>query len=289
MKSEEDYYGDQVRRKNRSLFKGLRFLPPGTTVESGEKGRVQGSLRVQSGQPGAEKLSTIAVKGFQGTSLLDFPGRVASLIFTGGCNLTCPFCHNPGLVLDPGAFPDFPVNELLADLKKRQSFIDGVVISGGEPTLDTGLPAFLRQLKELGLQVKLDTNGLLPEVIHRLLDEQLLDYLAVDIKTTPDRYGELHTRPVSSAPLLRTIELVKAAAIETEFRTTCVPQLVGEDELRLIGELLRGAPLWVLQQFLPEHSLVVEWQELSAYPPGQLERLGQVAEGYVERVLLRGL
>lgn len=210
------------------------------------------------------------------------------MIFTGGCNLTCPYCHNPGLVLEPEAFPDYPVSELLADLRKRNTFIDGVVISGGEPTLDAGLPAFLRQLKELGLQTKLDTNGLLPQVIAGLLDENLLDYLAVDIKTTPERYHELHSHPVVTSNLLETIKLTKAAPIEVEFRTTCIPQLIDATEIDQLGELLRGAPLWVLQQFVPEHSMQVSWQQKEAYSLGHIEQLACQAETYVERVLLRG-
>ena len=211
------------------------------------------------------------------------------MIFTGGCNLTCPYCHNPGLVLEPETFPDYPVSELLADLRKRNTFIDGVVISGGEPTLDAGLPAFLRQLKKFGLQVKLDTNGLLPQVIAKLLEEKLVDYLAIDIKTTPERYPELHEHTVSTASLLQSIELAKIAPIEVEFRTTCVPHLIGGEEIEQIGELLRGAHLWVLQQFVPEHSLQVGWQESEAYPPQRLEDFARTAETYVERVLLRGL
>ncbi len=258
-------------------------------MEPRQEGGVQGSFRIQSGQPGAEKLSEISIKGFQGTSLLDFPGRVASLVFTGGCNLTCPYCHNPGLVLQPEAFPDYPVSELLADLQKRKSFIDGVVISGGEPTLDAGLPAFLRQLKELGLQTKLDTNGLLPQVLAELLKGGLLDYLALDVKTTPQRYSELHDRPVRSEALLESIELAKQADIEVEFRTTCAPQLVGEAEIDALGELLNGAENWVLQQFAPEHSLQVGWQQGDAYPSQRLEELASRAAPYVERVVLRGL
>ena len=192
-------------------------------------------------------------------------------------------------MLQPESFPDYPVGELLADLQKRKSFIDGVVISGGEPTLDAGLPAFLRQLKELGLQVKLDTNGLLPQVIAELLEENLVDYLAIDIKTIPQRYPELHTYPVSTASLLQSIELGKMAPIEVEFRTTCVPQLIGADEIEQIGELLRGSHLWVLQQFVSEHSLQVAWQGIEVYPPSRLEEFARTAETYVERVLLRGL
>ena len=192
-------------------------------------------------------------------------------------------------MLSPDDFPDVPIDELLADLEKRKRFIDGVVISGGEPTLDTGLPAFLRQLKALGLQVKLDSNGLLPQVIEALLAEQLLDYLAIDIKTLPHRYSELHTQPVASAGLLRTIELAKAAPIEVEFRTTCVPQLIDKPDIAELGSLLRGAPLWVLQQFVPGHSLASDWQDSAAYAPIRLEEFAGLAEDYVDRVIIRGI
>ena len=134
----------------------------------------------------------MGVKGFQGTSMLDFPGRIASLVFWGGCNLTCPFCHNPALVLDPEAWPDLDRDTLLADLAARTSFIDGVVATGGEPTLDPALGDWLGAVKGLGLAVKLDTNGLRPDVLAGLLARRLVDSLAIDLKTSPARYGQLH-------------------------------------------------------------------------------------------------
>jgi len=221
--------------------------------------------------------------------LLDFPGRVASLVFTGGCNLTCPFCHNAGLVLDPDSYPDYPLDELLADLKKRDGFIDGVVVSGGEPTIDTGLPAFLSVLKERGLQVKLDSNGLAPAVIGSLLEQQLVDYFAIDIKTSLGRYNELHTQPVKIEALVETVDILKQAAVEVEFRTTCIPHLVTEAEIAEMGELLQGAPLWVLQQFVPMHAMVEEWQTFDMYRPEQLYTLAEQAQPFVERVEVRGL
>jgi len=221
--------------------------------------------------------------------LLDFPGRVASLVFTGSCNLTCPFCHNAGLVLDPDSYPDYPLDELLADLEKREGFIDGVVISGGEPTIDTGLPAFLSLLKEKGLQVKLDSNGLAPDVIADLLEQQLVDYFAIDIKTSLSRYNELHTMPVETEALRETVALLKQASVEVEFRTTCIPRLVAEAEIDEMGELLRGAPLWVLQQFVPLHAMVEEWQQFDIYQPQQLYVLAGQAGKYVDQVQVRGI
>ena len=232
------------------------------------------------------------MKGFQGTSLLDFPGRVAALIFTGGCNLSCPFCHNGELVLHPDAYPTLPLDELLADLDQRGGFIDGVVISGGEPTIDTGLPAFLSRLRDRRLQIKLDTNGLRPEVVAALLRDRLVDYVALDVKTTPQRYGELHDGPVALERLQETIGILKqaevAGEVEVEFRTTCIPQLVGDPEIRTIGSLLTGARLWVLQQYRPEHAMQENWQA-SAYSPEQLRTLLTLAEPFVEQARLRGL
>lgn len=213
---------------------------------------------------------------------------MASLVFTGGCNLTCPFCHNGGLVLDPDSYPDIPLDELLADLKARKNFIDGVVISGGEPTIEADLPAFLSELKKLGLQVKLDTNGLLPNVIADLLEHNLLDYISVDIKTSPQRYSELHSVAVDPACLIETVNLLGNADIEVEYRTTCIPGLVTHQEIDEIGELLRGARLWVLQQYVREHAMFAEWQGLESYPVVQLQQFATSAQQYVNKVLVRG-
>jgi pyruvate formate lyase activating enzyme len=193
------------------------------------------------------------------------------------------------LVLDPDSYPDYPVDELLADLKKREGFIDGVVISGGEPTIDAGLPAFLSLLKERGLQVKLDSNGLAPEVISFLLERQLVDYYAIDIKTSFSRYNELHTMPVKTEALHKTVQILKQAPVEVEFRTTCIPHLVAEAEVAEMGELLQGAPLWVLQQYVPMHAMIEEWQQLNVYKPEQLYALAVKAEKYVDQVQVRGI
>ncbi len=258
-------------------------------MESWQKGRVQGPLRIYCCTNRVKTLKPISIKGFQGTSLLDFPGRVASLVFTGGCNLTCPFCHNGGLVQSPDNYPDIPLDELLADLKARRNFIDGVVISGGEPTIEAGLPAFLAELKRLDLQVKLDTNGLLPDVIADLLEHNMLDYIAVDIKTSLKRYSELHSVAVDPAALIATVALLGNTDIEVEYRTTCIPGLVTQQEIDEIGVLLRGAPLWVLQQYVAEHAMDTGWQEQEPYPPEQLQQFATSAKECVQQVQVRGI
>lgn len=231
----------------------------------------------------------MAIKGFQGTSLLDFPGRIASLVFFGGCNLTCPFCHNPSLVLAPGQFPDYPLQDLLADLAGRRPFVDGLVVSGGEPTLASDLPALLEGARELGLATKLDTNGLLPEVLEDLLARNLVDYLALDLKTSPQRYGELHPAPVPLDALEHSIGLVMAAGIDYEFRTTCVPGLVAEEDIRELGRLLKGGRRWYLQQLVAEHALAEEVHGLTPYTPQRLKGLANLAREFVAAVEVRGL
>jgi len=229
------------------------------------------------------------IKGYQGTSLLDFPGKIASLIFFGGCNLTCPFCHNPTLVLDPEQYPDYPLAAIRDELEKRRAFIDGVVISGGEPTLDPGCINLMREIKGMGLQVKLDTNGLRPDRLERMLADGLIDYLAFDLKTAPARYGELHNAPVDLRALERAIALTLQADIDYEFRTTCVPGLVEAADIAAMGQAIRGARRWVLQQFVPDHALDAS---LHAHPPLEedtLQAYADTARQYANDVILRGV
>ncbi|MCK4509417.1 MAG: anaerobic ribonucleoside-triphosphate reductase activating protein [Desulfuromonadales bacterium] len=230
----------------------------------------------------------MGIKGFQGTSLLDFPGRIASLVFWGGCNLTCPFCHNPPLVLEPESYPDLDPADLLADLADRKSFIDGVVVSGGEPTLHSELLPFLQEVKALDLLVKLDTNGLAPQLIAELIDKQLIDYLAIDLKTSPQRYPELHSGAVSPDKLVETLRLCADAPVEVEYRTTCVPGWIDEDVIIELGELIDGAQLWALQQYHPEHALCEKAQGLKPYSSEQVQSFAGIAANYVQRAIMRG-
>ena len=231
----------------------------------------------------------MGIKGFQGTSLLDFPGRIASLVFLGGCNLTCPFCHNPALVLAPEDYPSLDPDDLLADLSERKSFIDGVVVSGGEPTLNSNLVPFLESVKALGLSVKLDSNGLAPQVLAELLRKELVDYLAIDLKTLPRRYPELHDGPVAPEKLLETLDLCRGAAVELEYRTTCVPGWVDAEVVAELGKLIDGAPFWALQQYHAEHALCGEARKLQSFPSERIQNFADIAGRYAQRVVVRGL
>lgn len=231
----------------------------------------------------------MGVKGFQGTSLLDFPGRIASLIFFGGCNLRCPYCHNPALVLAPENLPDLPLDELLAELAERRGFIDGVVVTGGEPTLAPELLPLLQGVRDLGLQIKLDTNGLAPRMLEQLLADRLVDFIACDLKTAPQRYSELQWRGGEAGALLESLVLLRSAQLPVEFRTTCAPGLVEWSDIEAMGLAIEGAQDWVLQQFVAIHAMEPACQSLTPHTAETLQALAALARNYVPTVRLRGL
>ena len=230
------------------------------------------------------------IAGLQKLSLVDFPGKVASTVFTGGCNLRCPFCHNASLVLHPEQLAPFAEDDLLASLRERIPFVDAVVMSGGEPTLAPELPAFLRKLRALPLHIRLDTNGLRPEVLKALLAEGLIDSVALDLKTAPERYAELGGRPEDTANLRESISLVlELPETARELRTTCVPGLVTECEIDSIGELIQGASIWFLQQFAAEHAMEEAWRLKESYSRETMLHLAEQAQRHVPDVRLRGV
>lgn len=231
----------------------------------------------------------MSVKGFQGTSLLDYPGRLASLVFFGGCNLRCPYCHNPSLVEGFEALPDYPPEALLANLEGRKGFVDGVVISGGEPTLSEDLMPLLRRIKALGFSLKLDSNGLRPDVLEECVAEGLIDYLALDFKTSVSRYPELGAGRGAAGALERSLGLLRDGAVQGEVRTTCMPTLVEEADIEAMGRLLDGHRFWVLQGFVPHHALEAGARELAAPTRARMEQLARLASVHVRTVKLRGI
>jgi len=203
--------------------------------------------------------------GLQKNSLLDYPGKISAVLFANGCNFTCPFCHNPQLVRgwNKGKAV-FGEKKVYAFLKDRLDFIEGVVISGGEPTLQEDLAAVCRHIKELGFAVKLDTNGSRPQVIRHLIDQKLVDYFAMDIKTLPANYSPVIQTGYRPENIEESIRIIMDSAPAYEFRTTCVRPLVSENTIVEISRLIRGAKLYVLQQF--RNTGVLEPEFFEKYP-----------------------
>ncbi len=227
------------------------------------------------------------IHGLQKMTMLDYPEHVACTVFLGGCDLCCPFCHNFELA-DGSAPAVMDDRELLAFLKKRQGLLDGVAVTGGEPCLRRDLPALLRQIKELGFLVKLDTNGFHPELLKTILAEKLADYVAVDIKNSPAKYAlTAGVEAVDLARLKESIALLMAAGCDYEFRTTVIKEFHTDSDFPLIGELVKGAKKYYLQRFTDRDT--VPFAGLHAPEKEVMERWRQIMSGYVESAFLRGV
>ncbi len=252
------------------------------------------------------------IYGLNKTTLLDYPGHVAATVFTGGCNFRCPFCQNGGLVLQPQKQAPVSEEELFAFLDKRKGILQGVCVTGGEPTLQQDLPDFLARVKEAGYLVKLDTNGYLPEVLERILAQGLADYVAMDIKASKENYARAvgYAGPKGSFRLdsvEKSVELLKESGIEYEFRTTVVKGIHCPEEFEEIGKWLSGAKAYYLQSFQDSEELLAKKaMQIHKMQKGQSgindgsvmfgtfskeDLLGMAAQAgkYIPRVELRGV
>ena len=230
------------------------------------------------------------IHGFQTLTLLDYPGYTAATIFLGGCNFRCPFCQNAGLVLRPDEEPVIPEDDVLAFLKKRRRVLDGVGITGGEPTLEPELPELIRSIKELGYLVKLDTNGTHPAIVRKLTEEKLIDYVAMDIKSSREHYARLAGN--SSEKLLAVVEETAAFLMEGnldyEFRTTVVRELHEQEDFVAIRDWLAGARRYYLQAYRDsEH--ILKSGNYSSYSREELERFAAILREKIPVVEVRGI
>lgn len=228
------------------------------------------------------------IYGLNKTTLLDYPEHVAATVFTGGCNFRCPFCHNGELVQQPDAFPTISQEEVLSFLKKRRGILSGVCITGGEPTLQPDLPEFICRVKEMGLLVKLDTNGYRPQTLHALLEAGLLDYVAMDIKNSREKYaltagfGGLEISLIEES-----VQLLKESRISYEFRTTVVRELHRLEDFEKIGNWLSGARAYFLQAYQDNENVMQ--RGFSAYTKEEMEQFLPALQKKLERVELRGV
>ena len=226
--------------------------------------------------------------GFNKTTLLDFPGHVAATVFTGCCNFRCPFCQNGDLVLHPARVPQLDEQEVLRLLEKRRGILTGVCVTGGEPTLQPDLADFLRKIKELGLLVKLDTNGYLPEVIEGLFRQGLLDYIAMDIKTSPEHYAAVAGLPgLQMDRIEKSAAFVQSCGLPYEFRTTVVRELHHSEDFLSIGRWLKGARAYFLQSYQESEGVISP--VFSAYSKEELESFRSMLLPFILNPSLRGV
>lgn len=226
--------------------------------------------------------------GLQKLTLLDFPDRLACTVFTGGCNMRCPFCHNALLVQAPQQQPQISQQELLAFLQKRQGVLDGVCFTGGEPLLQSDLADLILRVRDLGFAVKLDTNGMLPQRLQPLLEQGLLDYVAMDIKNALPRYAETAgLAHMDTAPIEQSVRLLQQSGIAYEFRTTVVQELHTPQDLLEIGQWLKGSPRYFLQNFVASENTMVDG--LQPWPEQQLRDMVTQLQPFFDTVGLRGI
>ncbi len=227
------------------------------------------------------------IKGFVGISLIEYPGKVTSVVFTGGCPFRCPFCHNGSLVLGQTGLSGYSEEVILSRLKLRSGFCDGIVISGGEPLMHSGLEKFIRQVKEMGLLVKLETNGYFPEPLSRLLESRLLDFVSMDLKTSINKYNQAAGVYVDWWRIEHSIALLNNNPVDHEFRTTLVPGLVTRSDIPEMAMVLGRDSKWVLQSFRPKETLDPAYSLLAPYNEKQTAELLSLARSVKPNVKAR--
>ena len=228
----------------------------------------------------------MTLKGLQKLTLLDFPGKLAATVFTGGCNFRCPFCHNASLVIPEKFGETLPTEEFFAFLQKRRGMLEGVCVSGGEPTLYPDLPDFLRRIKDMGFLVKLDTNGTNPSMLKSLIDCGLVDYVAMDIKSSKEGYGRaVGIDNYDTSKIEESIEILKSGRIDFEFRTTVVRELHSKEDFEAIGKWLAGDCKMFLQTFIDSGDLI--GSGYSAHSEEDMQGFVNILKKYMPNAALR--
>ncbi len=227
------------------------------------------------------------ISGLQKTTLLDYPNRVAATIFLGGCNMRCPFCHNNSILDSEHLISSFDSKQILTFLKKRQGILEGVCISGGEPTLQRDLPEFLSEIKSLGYDIKLDSNGSKPKVLQFLIENKLIDYIAMDVKGPLTSYAQFcGGKFTDNQAIFDSIALLKSNVIPYEFRTTVAKGLHSMEDIASLGRLLEHSQILYLQNFI--FSKDVPDKTLESFSIEELHQMKAVLEPFISHVLIRG-
>lgn len=224
------------------------------------------------------------IGGLQKTSLLDFPEKISAIVFTQGCNFRCGYCHNPELIVMKNT-DNYTTDGVLEFLKTRRGKLDGVVITGGEPCLQNGLIEFIEKVKEEGFLVKLDSNGMMPEMLARVLP--LIDYVAMDIKAPLAKYPDIVRVKVDTNKIRKSISMIMQSGVDYEFRTTVVKSQLSFSDFEEIGQLIKGAKRYYLQKFVPSKTLDEKMMSETTYSSEEFEKIKEILAKYVDYVELR--
>lgn len=225
--------------------------------------------------------------GFEKFTLIDYPGKIACMVYTIGCNFRCPYCHNPELV-DETVETRIPEADVLAFLEERQGMLEGVVITGGEPTMHgDDLLSFMKKVKDAGFLVKLDSNGTNPDVLKKAIQSGIVDYIAMDIKSPMSKYSETVARPVDIAAIRKSIKLIKASQVDYEFRTTVIKALLAPEDFDEIGLEILGAKKYFIQKFIPTKLLNPQFRKKVTYSDEEFAGFQEKMKKYVKHCGIR--
>lgn len=227
------------------------------------------------------------IAGLQKSSLVDYPSKIAAVVFTLGCNFRCPYCHNPNILTAVSTNRLFDEAAVFDFLKTRKGKLDAVVVSGGEPTLQKGLSEFFKKLKELGFLTKLDTNGSSPKILEYLIKEELLDYVAMDIKAPIEKYKEIARINIDTNNILKSIEILKDSKTGYEFRTTTVKSQLSFEDFEKIGKMLCGTENYYLQKFKPDITLNPDFAKEKTYTDEEFLKIKTMLLKYIKNVHIR--
>ncbi len=230
----------------------------------------------------------LAIKGFQKTTLVDYPGKIACTIFLPNCNFKCGFCHNRDLVLNPGSLPTIKEEEILDYLKEKKKWLDAVCISGGEPLLHKKLTDFLEKIKAIRYLTKIDTNGTVPDFLKELIDKNLVDYIAMDIKNSLEDYDKVTGVNADIEKIKQSINIIKNSGKNYEFRSTVVPDIHTKEDIKKIGELLKGSKRFAIQNFKPAKEVIdPKYKDVKPFSKEELEEFKEILKDYIEEVEIR--
>lgn len=227
------------------------------------------------------------IKGFQKLTLLDYPSKVACTVFTGGCNFRCPFCHNASLIVNPNEVESITQEEILDYLKKRVGILDAVCVTGGEPLMQKNLKPFLIKVKELGYLIKIDTNGFFPDILQNLIDENLVNYVAMDIKNSLEKYPITSgVKNLDISKIMKSVSLLMNANIDYEFRTTVVSEFHKAEDFEKIGKWLKNAKAYYLQNYKDSDSVLTKG--LHSLSKNELNDAKTILKQYIDNTFIRG-
>jgi len=224
------------------------------------------------------------IGGIQKTTLIDYPSKVACTVFLVGCNFLCPWCYSRELVLpeEIKKHPRISEEDFFDFLEGRRGLLEGVVVCGGEPTINKDLPQFIEKIKALGFSVKLDTNGSNPEMLKKLIEQRLLDYVAMDVKLPKEKYPKVFVKGVKVENIEKSIEILKEGKTDYEFRTTVIPEVHAKEDILKIAEWIKGAKKYYLQNFRPEKTIDPRFEKVKPYPKEFLSEIKKEISPFFE-------